>query len=119
MLLDVICFSGLKPQPSYVLRYISQSPASGCCSRSSVTVGYGADPTCAPCAATGAMGTESHNVKYDTACNLISCLPFSMEQRRFEKAGKVTRPSSQDRRRSPAGPHGPMPSCRSGQSTSG
>src|SRR5213594_763255 len=79
MLLVVICLRGLKPEPSYVRRYISQSPASGCCSRSSVTVGYGVDPTCTPCAAMCAAGRHSHNVKYDAGWNLISCLPPSME----------------------------------------
>src|SRR5207302_1834010 len=65
MLLAVICLRGLKPEPSYVRRYISQSPASGCCSRSSVTVGYVVDPTCTRSAATRAAGRHSHNVRYD------------------------------------------------------
>src|SRR6266516_6977698 len=97
MLLVVICLKGLKPEPSYVRRYISQSPASGCCSRSSVTVGYGVDPTCTPCAATCAAGRHSHNVRYDAGRNLISYLPFSIDQRRSEKAGKAIRPSSKGR----------------------
>src|SRR4029077_14040327 len=43
ILFGVICFSGLKPEPSYVRRYMSQSPASGCSSRASDTVGYAVD----------------------------------------------------------------------------
>src|SRR5258708_4454880 len=45
MFFAVIWPRGLKPEPSYVRRYISQSPSSGCSSRSSVTLAYGAERT--------------------------------------------------------------------------
>src|SRR6266404_6398183 len=65
MLLAVICLRGLNPKPSYVRRYISQSPASGCWSRSSVTVAYDVGSACRPCATRSAIGRLSQNLRYD------------------------------------------------------
>src|SRR5882762_2944270 len=61
----VICFRGLKPEPSYVRRYISQSPGSGCWSRSSVTVAYGIDCACRPCVTRSATSRLHLNLMYD------------------------------------------------------
>src|SRR2546430_6534490 len=74
MLLAVICLRGLKPEPSYVRRYISQSPASGCCSRSSVTVGYGVDPTCTPSAATRDRKSTRLNSSHSQISYAVFCL---------------------------------------------
>src|SRR6266404_4571989 len=65
MLLAVICLRGLNPKPSYVRRYISQSPASGCWSRSSVTVAYDVGSACRPCATRSAIGRLSQNLRDD------------------------------------------------------
>src|SRR5580700_7877645 len=67
MLAAVICLRGLKPEPSYVRRYISQSPASGCWSRSSVTVAYDVDSACRPCVTRSAIGRLHQNLKYNMA----------------------------------------------------
>src|SRR5882724_52475 len=71
MLAAVICLRGLKPEPSYVRRYISQSPASGCWSRSSVTVGYDVDCACRPCVTRSAIGRICQNLRYDTVGFLL------------------------------------------------
>src|SRR5690349_219599 len=105
MLLDVISFSGLKPQPSYVRRYMSQSPASGCSSRASVTVGYATEAACDCCVRSNTADSAPKNCVHEWRLGFIESVLCLRGRRRFETAESVTDYCVDGRRKTIIAPH--------------